>query len=61
MKKFKKRIDLAVALLKVILLALKSVEVLIDLLSKVVNYPGSNVRKFQVFILEKRKANLRAQ
>ncbi|CTQ73615.1 hypothetical protein [Roseibium alexandrii] len=61
MKKFKKRLDLAAAVLKVTLLVLKNVDVLIELLSKVVNYPGSNVRQLQVLILEKRKTNICAQ
>lgn len=58
MKKFKKRLDLAAAVLKVTLLVLKNLDVLIELLGKVVNYPESNVRKFQIFVLEKREANL---
>lgn len=45
MKKFKKRLDLAAAVLKVTLLVLKNVDALIELLSKVVNYPRLNVRK----------------
>ncbi|MGY4751422.1 hypothetical protein ACVNHC_16325 [Pannonibacter sp. Q-1] len=61
MKKFKKRLDLAAAVLTVTLLVLKNVGALIELLSKVVNYPGSNVRQLQVFILEKRKTNICAQ
>ena len=61
MKKKQKRLNLAVAVLRVTHLIFENANGLIDLLSKVVNYGSPHVREFQAFLSERRKANLCAQ
>lgn len=53
MKKIRKRIDLAVAALTVLYLSSETIQSVIDLLSKVVNYAG-RIRKFPLFIQAER-------
>ena len=60
MMKILKRLNLAAAVLTVTHLILENVNTLVDLLSKVVNYNGSHVRKLCALLLEERQADLRA-
>lgn len=57
MNKFQKRLDLAVAALTALYLSIETINVALELFSKVVNY-ARDVRKLPVFLLEKRQADL---
>ncbi|WP_158282773.1 hypothetical protein [Aminobacter sp. AP02] len=59
MKNIHKRLNLAASALTVSLLLLKNVNILIELVSKVVNY-ARGIRKFPAFVLEERQTDLRA-
>lgn len=59
MKQIQKRLDLAVAVLTALYFSLETINVALDLCSKVVNY-GRRVRKLPLFVHEEWQAGLRA-
>ena len=58
MTKNQKRLNLAVAVMTITLLILENVNAVLDLLSKVVNYYASHIRKFCAFLFEERETSL---
>ena len=59
MIKIQKRLDLAVAVLTALYLSIETINVALELLSKVVNY-GSSIRKLPILVREEWQADIRA-